>query len=96
MIIPNLKVYQAARAFAQGEPIDEIKELLLNCFDFDEDDAEKVVHSAINYTNEIDGGYSAFINIVGIVLGTKAYRLEFTKKRHIIIVNPNSVPPSPF
>lgn len=86
MIIPNPKVYQAARAFAQGESIDEIKELLLNCFDFDEDDAGKVVLSAKSYSNDIDGGYSAFINIINLVLDTKAYCIEYTKKKHIVII----------
>jgi hypothetical protein len=86
MVVPNPRVYQAAREFAQGEPIDKIEKLLLNCVDFDEDDVSKVVNSSKSYCDDVDGGYSAFINTVNLVLQTKAYRLEYTKKKHISII----------
>ena len=83
MMIPNPRVYQAARAFAQGESVDKVREILLDCFDIDEDEAEKVVLSSSNFRGDIDGGYSAFINAVNLVLGTKAYHLEYTSKKQI-------------
>ena len=86
MMIPNPRVYQAARLFAQGEPIDRVKELLLNCYDFDEDEAREVVLSADHYRDDVDGGYSAFINTVNLVLGTSAYHLEYTRKNRIVII----------
>lgn len=83
MVIPDPKVYQAARAFAQGEPDEKIEALLLNCFDFDEDDVERLLALAKCFSDEIDGGYSAFLNFTNLLLRTDVYCVELTKTKHI-------------
>lgn len=82
MIIPNPKVYQAARDFAQGAPSDNIKELLLSCIDFDKEDVERLLLDADKYRNDIDGGYNAFINIVNLILKTDAYSMKKISRRN--------------
>jgi hypothetical protein len=81
MIIPDPRVFQAARAFAQGEPLENVKELLLNCVDFDHEDAEEIVLSANFYRNDVDGGYNAFICIVNLVLKTDSYFMKRITRR---------------
>jgi hypothetical protein len=83
MIIPNPKVYQAARIFAQHEPDDTVKDLLSRCPDLDDNDVNKILQAAKIHIEDVDGGYSAFLNAVNLVLHTKAYNLEITSRKDI-------------
>ena len=83
MIIPNPKVYQAARVFAQHEPDDTVKDLLFRCPNLDNNDVSKILQAAKIYIEDVDGGYSAFLNTVNLVLHTKAYSLEITSRKSI-------------
>ncbi len=83
MLIPNSKVYRAARAFAQHEPDALIEDLLFSCPDFDKSDVNKILYTAKFYIEDIDNGYSAFLNIVNLVLHTKVYSLEIANRKRL-------------
>ena len=55
------KVYQAAKAFSQGKSEDEVRNLMMGCIDFDEEDIEEVLSQAASHRSEEDGGRCAFI-----------------------------------
>lgn len=73
MYFADDKVYKAARAFAQGVSSDEIREILLNCVDFDEEDISQIMTSAEPHKTDDDGGYGAFIKTVNKTLGEVVY-----------------------
>lgn len=81
MIIPNPKVYQAAHVFARHEPDPAVEDLLFRCPDLDKNDVNKILQDAKFYNTDIDGGYSAFLNIVNFVLHTKAYHLDVNSRK---------------
>jgi hypothetical protein len=62
------KVYRAAKAFSQGESADEMRNILMNCIDFDGEDIEEVIALAFPHRTDSDGGYNAFIEAVNKVL----------------------------
>jgi len=62
------KVYQAAKAFSQGESADDIRNILINCIDFDGEDIEEVIALAFPHRTDNDGGYNAFLEAVNKVL----------------------------
>lgn len=47
--------------FSNGTPDDEIKTLLLNCIDLDEDDIDEILELATSSRTDEDGGYAAFL-----------------------------------
>lgn len=55
------KIYHAAREFSNGASEDEIRDLLLNCIDLDEDDIEEILELSVLNRADHDGGYGAFI-----------------------------------
>ncbi len=83
MIIPNPLVYQAARVFAQHDPDDTVKDLLFRCPDLDNNDVIKILQTAKIHIEDVDGGYSAFLNAVNLTLHTKVYNLEVTSRKDI-------------
>jgi len=69
----NDKVYKAANEFVHGASSDDVKVILESCFDFDEEDSEKILSRSIPYRTDKDGGYRAFIRSVNKVLGEDVY-----------------------
>ncbi len=69
----NEKVYEAANEFAHGASSNEVKVILVSCFDFDMDDAEKILSRSIPHKTDKDGGYRAFIRSVNKILGEDVY-----------------------
>jgi hypothetical protein len=55
------KIYKAATAFSEGESLDEIRSILLNCLDLDEDDIDEILLFSSPHITDNDGGYNAFI-----------------------------------
>jgi hypothetical protein len=63
------KITHAAKRFSEGASEDEIRALLLDCIDLDEDDADEILELSAPYRNDDDdGGYGAFIKITKNVL----------------------------
>lgn len=58
------KVFKAAKTFAQGGSADEIRNILLNCIDFDEEGIEEVLLLSYPHKTDNDGGYHAFLEAV--------------------------------
>ncbi len=56
------KVYAAAKAFANGSPDSDIRDILINSIDFNEEDIEDVLLMSCRHRNDADGGYQAFLN----------------------------------
>ncbi len=69
----NKKVYQAAKEFARGAEIGNVKAILDSCFDFTEKDVEKILSQAVPHRADKDGGYRAFIGFVNKVVGDEIY-----------------------
>lgn len=67
------KVYKAADKFVHGSPSNEVKAILLSCFDFDEEGTEKIMSLSIPHRSDKDGGYRVFIRAVNKVLGVDVY-----------------------
>lgn len=74
--IADEKVYKAARAFAQGISLEDVREILSECIDFDEEDVEQILAFSWNHTSDEDGGYSAFIKAVNKTLGKEVYHID--------------------
>ncbi|MCL6604968.1 MAG: hypothetical protein K6T94_19055 [Paenibacillus sp.] len=66
-------VYKAAKEFAQGAPLEDVRGILTNCIDFDDKGMEKIMSLAHPYRTQKDGGYQAFIKAVNNVLGEDVY-----------------------
>jgi hypothetical protein len=62
------KVYQAARAFAEGESDETVRAILITCIDFDEDDIDEVLSRSCLHRGDRDGGYQGFFNAAMKVL----------------------------
>lgn len=62
------KVFRSAKAFSQGESADGIRNILINCIDFDEADIDEVLSMSYPHRNDADGGYHAFVKAVKKVL----------------------------
>lgn len=62
------KVYQAARAFAEGESDEAVKSILIACIDFDEDDIDEVLSRSYLHRGDRDGGYQGFFKAAAKVL----------------------------
>ena len=62
------KIYQAAEKFSAGASDDEIRTILLNCIDFDEDEVDEILELSTSFRADHDGGYIAFINTTRKVL----------------------------
>jgi len=69
------KIYKAAMAFAQGKSINEIRNILENCIDFDENDVQEILTIASSHRSDIDHGYSAFIQAVNLTLGENIHEI---------------------
>lgn len=66
-------VYQAAQKFAQGTSPDEIRDILLGSYEFDQQRIEEILRLALPHRIDGDGGYRAFIEAVNQVLGEAIY-----------------------
>jgi hypothetical protein len=62
------KIIRAAKSFSEGASEDEIRALLLDCIDLDEDDIDEILELSISSRIDDDGGYGAFIKITKSVL----------------------------
>lgn len=62
------KIFQAARAFAEGKAEGEIRSILLNCIDFYEEDVDEVLYASKQYRNDRDGGYEGFLKAARKIL----------------------------
>ncbi|MBC3888453.1 hypothetical protein GH810_09050 [Acetobacterium paludosum] len=69
----NEMVYQAADEFVLGAASDEVKDLLISCFDFDREDVDEILSRSLPHRTDKDGGYQAFITSVNKVLGIDVY-----------------------
>lgn len=69
----NERVYLAAGEFARGAPAGEVKLILENCSEFDEEDIKRILSRAISHRLDKDGGYRAFIRSVNNVVGDELY-----------------------
>jgi len=69
----NNKVYKAAEEFAQGASNNDVINLLTDCFDFDETDADQILAKSMLHKTDRDGGYREFIKAVNEVLGADIY-----------------------
>jgi hypothetical protein len=74
--IADGKVFKAARAFSKGDSNEEVKELLLNCINFDEEDASEILSISEKHKMDVDGGYSSFLKAVNKMLGEEVYFIE--------------------
>ncbi|MGR6127496.1 hypothetical protein [Paenibacillus sp. SER-28] len=72
-IYENYDVYKAAQKFALGTPVDEIREILTNSYELDENPVKGTMLLALSHRNDTDGGYLAFIKAVNRVLGQEVY-----------------------
>ncbi|MFD1774816.1 hypothetical protein [Paenibacillus rhizophilus] len=66
-------VYHAAQKFAQGASLDEIRDILLSSYEFDQQRIEETMRLALPHRSDGDGGYRAFIKAVNQVLGEEIY-----------------------
>lgn len=76
LIIPDQKVYTAAKSFSKGASNDELTEILSECLS---DDIIKRVLQKLEVTNaykDDDYGYSAFFEAVNDELGENVYSAE--------------------
>lgn len=69
----NKRVYQAADEFVHGARTEDVKAILDTCFEFDEEDVEKILSGAIPHRTDKDGGYRAFIRSVNKAVGDELY-----------------------
>ena len=67
------RVYKAADAFVHGETSNDVVNILVSCFDFDEKVADKILSRSIPHKTDRDGGYREFIKSVNEVLGADIY-----------------------
>ncbi|WP_339224935.1 hypothetical protein [Paenibacillus sp. FSL H8-0332] len=70
----NSLVYAAAGKFAGGAEAGEVREMLINSFEFDPKETELILARALPHRMEPDGGYGAFIKEVNQLLGENIYR----------------------
>ena len=71
--VANDKVFKAARMFAQGASNEEVKKLILECIDFDEEDVDEILSLSEKHKSDGDGGYSFFLKAVNKILGEEVY-----------------------
>lgn len=74
LIIPDQKVYKAAKLFADGEAIDEVKEILSECLS--DNIVDQVIDDIQNAYKDDDFGYSALLEAVNKALGQYVYSAE--------------------
>lgn len=67
------RVYKAAGEFAHGASPGDIRRILINCINFDEEDIEEILSRTLPHRIDKDGGYLAFIKAVNKVLGQEVY-----------------------
>jgi len=70
------RVSKAAGIFAEGGSTSEIREILLNCIDFDEDDVEEILQLTSTLTVDSDIRFKAFIQAVNKVSGFEILNLK--------------------
>ncbi|MDY8047481.1 hypothetical protein [Paenibacillus polymyxa] len=69
----RIMMSKAAQKFALGTPVDEIREILTNSYELDENQVEETMLLALPHRNDTDGRYLAFIKAVNRVLGQEVY-----------------------
>lgn len=74
IIMPDQKVYKAAKLFADGETIDEVKGILSECLS--DNIVDQVIDDIQNAYKNDDFGYSAFLEAVNKALGQRVYSAE--------------------
>ncbi|MFA6308888.1 MAG: hypothetical protein WC677_03985 [Clostridia bacterium] len=67
------KVYKAAKEFASEASLEDVKNILADCIDFDEEDVEEILSQESSYRKDKDGGYITFLKCVNNILGKKVY-----------------------
>ncbi|QDY82607.1 hypothetical protein FQU75_03890 [Paenibacillus polymyxa] len=72
-IYENYEIYRAAQKFAFGTPVDEIREILTNSYELDDNQIKETMLLALPHRTDPDGGYLAFIKAVNWVLGQEIY-----------------------
>ncbi|MBP1312446.1 hypothetical protein JOD82_005592 [Paenibacillus sp. 1182] len=72
-IYENYDIYKAAQKFALGTPVDEIREILTNSYELDDNQVEETMLLALPHRHDTDGGYLAFIKAVNRVLEQEVY-----------------------
>lgn len=73
------QVYYAASKFSNGASFDEVKNILVSCFDFSKKSADVIWECASPHKTDRDGGYRFFIRSVNKELGDSIYN----EKHHI-------------
>ena len=66
-------VYKAAKEFADGASVIEVKNVLTSCCDLNEKNAQDIVLKTLPHRTDKDGGYRFFIRSVNKVLGEDIY-----------------------
>lgn len=67
------RVYLAAEKFAGGASFDDVRRLLEDCYDIDEENAEEILKWASSHRKDRDGGYRFFLRSVNRSLGENVY-----------------------
>jgi Glu-tRNA(Gln) amidotransferase subunit E-like FAD-binding protein len=79
--VEDTNIYKVAQLFEQKKlDKSKIKELLLKCIDFDEEEAEEIILRAEKARNEENSGYVEFIKVVNKVLNKNIYNIHLHKK----------------
>lgn len=73
--IEDIKVYEAARLFIKGDS-KKVKELLLKCIDFDEEEANEIISMAEKDKTKKSDGHVEFLSAVNKVLGKNIYKIN--------------------
>ena len=61
-------IYLAAKKFAEGASPEEVKTILTECDEIEEEAANKIIEQSFPHRKNKDGGYRAFIKSVHLVL----------------------------
>jgi hypothetical protein len=65
-------IYKAAGVYSSGAPVDDVKSILVNSINFDDEDIDDLL-SLLYQHNSAIGGYNFFILAVNKVLGEDIY-----------------------
>lgn len=70
-------IYKAAKKFAAGASLNEVKDILISCFDLNEKNAEDILTRSSPHKTDKDGGYRSFIRSVNKELGEDVYEEKY-------------------
>lgn len=77
MLRKDNNVYKAAERFAAGASLNEVKNILINCFDLSEENAEDILTRSSPHKTDKDGGYRFFIRSVNKEVGENVYEEKY-------------------